>query len=106
LKKPAAGKYIYVVQARGLVMPLKIGTESILQEFSPLSTKNIEVTSILHQLHGFSQVSPKKNGRLRQLKKLINQRKLTESLEMLEKTGISGDFALFIIQNIQTLEVV
>ena len=71
-----------------------------------VSTKNIEVTSILHQLHGFSQVSPKKNGRLRQLKKLINQRKLTESLEMLEKTGISGDFALFIIQNIQTLEVV
>ena len=32
-------------------MPLKIGTESILQEFSPLSTKNIEVTSILHNPH-------------------------------------------------------
>ena len=86
-------------------MPLKIGTELILQDFSPTSRKKT-ITSILHQLHGFSQVSPKKNGRLRQLKKLINQRKLTESLEMLEKTGISGDFALFIIQNIQTLEVV
>ncbi|MFM6252296.1 MAG: hypothetical protein ACKPEQ_24640 [Dolichospermum sp.] len=40
-------------------------------------------------------------GKFYQLKKLIAQRKLTESLEVLEKSGISGDFALFIIQNIQ-----
>ena len=60
---------------------------------------------MIHNLHGFSQDSPKKVGKLYQLKKLISQRKLTESLEMLEKSGISGDFALFIIQNIQTLEV-
>ncbi|MFM6860343.1 MAG: hypothetical protein ACKPKG_06745 [Dolichospermum sp.] len=40
-------------------------------------------------------------GKFYQLKKLIGQRKLTESLEVLEKSSISGDFALFIIQNIQ-----
>ncbi|MFM5960306.1 MAG: hypothetical protein ACKOQ2_24645 [Dolichospermum sp.] len=40
-------------------------------------------------------------GKFYQLKKLIGQRKLTETLEVLEKSGISGDFALFIIQNIQ-----
>ena len=105
LNNPAAGKYIYVVQARGLVMPLKIGTESILQDFSPTSTKNIEATNILHNPHVVCQVSPNKVGKLYQLKKLINQRKLSESLELLEKSGISGDFALFIIKNIQTLEV-
>ncbi|MFM5959360.1 MAG: hypothetical protein ACKOQ2_19730 [Dolichospermum sp.] len=44
-------------------------------------------------------------GKFYHLKKLIGQRKLTESLEVLEKSSISGDFALFIIQNIQ-LEVV
>ncbi|MFM6870042.1 MAG: hypothetical protein ACKPKQ_08595 [Dolichospermum sp.] len=44
-------------------------------------------------------------GKFYQLKKLIGQRKLTETLEVLEKSGISGDFALFVIQNIQ-LEVV
>ena len=89
-------------------MSRKIGTESILQDFSPPSTKNIEAKPILYQLHGFSQDSPNKVGKLRklyQLKKLISQRKLTESLEVLEKSGISGDFALFIIQNIQLLEV-
>ncbi|MFM6622139.1 MAG: hypothetical protein ACKPJO_26380 [Dolichospermum sp.] len=40
-------------------------------------------------------------GKFYQLKNLIGQRKLTETLEVLEKSGISGDFALFIIQNIQ-----
>ena len=100
-----SSREICLCRRRGFGMSRKIGTESILQDFSPPSRKNIEVTNILHQLHGFSQVSPKKNGRLRQLKKLINQRKLSESLEVLEKSGISGDFALFILQNIQTLEV-
>ena len=85
-------------------MPKKFGTELILPNFSPPSTKKT-ITSIIYNLHGFSQDSPKKVGKLYQLKKLISQRKLTESLEMLEKSGISGDFALFIIQNIQTLEV-
>jgi hypothetical protein len=85
-------------------MSRKIGTESILQDFSPSPTKKSD-KSILHQLHGFSQVSPKNLERLRQLKKLINQHQLSESLELLEKSGISGDFALFIIQNIQLLEV-
>jgi hypothetical protein len=84
-------------------MPKKLGTELILPNFSPPSTKKTN-TSIIHNLHGFSQVSPKKVGTVYQLKKLITQRKLTESLEVLEKSGISGDFALFIIQNIQLLE--
>ncbi|AFW97312.1 MULTISPECIES: hypothetical protein [unclassified Anabaena] len=43
--------------------------------------------------------------RFNYLQSLVSDRQLTESLEMLEKSGISGDFALFIIQNIQTLEV-
>jgi hypothetical protein len=88
-------------------MPKKFGTELILPKFSPPSTKKT-INPILHQLHGISQDSPKKVGKLRklyQLKNLINQHQLTESLEMLEKSGISGDFALFIIQNIQLLEV-
>ena len=84
-------------------MPLKIGTKSILLDFSPPSTKNIEATNILHNLHVDCQVSTKK---LYQLKKLISQRKLSESLELLEKSSISGDFALFVLQNIQLLEVV
>jgi len=85
-------------------MPKKLWTEIIISKFGRSSTKNL-TTPILHQIHGVSQVSGKKNARLRQLKNLINQHQLTESLEMLEKSGISGDFALFIIQNIQTLEV-
>jgi hypothetical protein len=85
-------------------MSKKLGTELILPNFSPPSTKKT-INPILHQLHGFSQVSPKNLGKLYQLKKLITQRKLTETLELLENSGISGDFALFIIQNIQTLEV-
>ena len=85
-------------------MPKKFGTELILPNFSPPSRKKT-INPILHQLHGFSQVSPKKVERLRQLKKTISQRKLTESLEVLEKSGISGDFALLMIQNIQLLEV-
>lgn len=85
-------------------MPKKFGTELILPNFSPPSRKKT-INPILHQLHGDCQVSPKKVGKVYQLKKLISQRKLTESLEVLEKSGISGDFALFIIQNIQTLEV-
>ena len=86
-------------------MPLNFGTELILPNFSPTSTKNNETTSILHQLHGVSQDFTKKIGTFYQLKKIISQRELTESLELLEKSGISGDFALFVIQNIQTLEV-
>jgi hypothetical protein len=89
------------VKPGGFLMSKKLGTESILQDFSPSPTKKTN-TSILHQLHGVSQVSPKNLGKLCQLKKLIYQRKLTESLELLENSGISGDFALFIIQ---TLEV-
>jgi hypothetical protein len=86
-------------------MSRKIGTELILPNFSPPSRKNIEATNILHQLHGVSQDSWENLGKLYQLKKLITQRKLSESLELLENSGISGDFALFMIQNIQTLEV-
>jgi hypothetical protein len=76
-------------------MPKKIGTELILPEVSPSSTKNLTIP-ILHQLHGDSQVF--------RLKKLITQRNLTESLDLLEKSGVSGDFALFVIQNIQLME--
>jgi uncharacterized protein YejL (UPF0352 family) len=43
--------------------------------------------------------------RFNQLQSFVVNCQLTESLEVLEKSGISGDFALFIIQNIQTLEV-
>jgi hypothetical protein len=86
-------------------MPKKFRINYSLPFFVSLSTGNFYTTQILHQVHGFSQVSGKKNGRLRQLKNLINQHQFSESLEMLEKSGISGDFALFIIQNIQTLEV-
>lgn len=89
-------------------MPLTIGTELILPKFSPTSTKKNEAIHILHEFHVVCQVSPNKVGKLRklyQLKKLISQRKLSESLEVLENSGISGDFALFIIQNIQLLEV-
>lgn len=86
-------------------MPQKLGTNPIVAGSSPPSTKN-EANPILHQLHGVSQVSTKKVGKFYQLRKLISQRKLTESLEVLEKSGISGDFALFIIQNIQELEVI
>jgi hypothetical protein len=94
------------VKPGGFVMSQqKHGTDFILARISPSSRKKSD-KSILHQLHGFSQVSPKKVGKLCQLKKLITQGKLTESLDLLEKSGISGDFALFMIQNIQTLEVV
>ncbi|MFM5958052.1 MAG: hypothetical protein ACKOQ2_12965 [Dolichospermum sp.] len=86
-------------------MPKKLGTKSMLPDLAPSSIQNIQTTPMLHQLYGVSQASSKKLGKLYQLKKLISQRKLTESLEVLEKSGISGDFALFIIQNIQTLEV-
>ncbi|MFM6081179.1 MAG: hypothetical protein ACKPCI_22160 [Dolichospermum sp.] len=85
-------------------MPKKLGTELIVTNFSPPSRKKT-IKSIIHNPQRFSQDSSKKVGRLYQLKKLISQCKLTESLEVLEKSGISGDFALFIIQNIQTLEV-
>jgi hypothetical protein len=77
-------------------MPKNIGTELILPEVSQSSTKKL-TTPILHQLHGVSQVF--------RLKKLITQRNLTESLDLLEKSGVSGDFALFVIQNIQLMEV-
>ena len=82
----------------------KLGTDFILLKISPPSTKKT-INSILHNIHEFSQVFSQKVGKLYQLKNLVSQRKLTESLELLEKSGISGDFALFIIQNIQTLEV-
>jgi hypothetical protein len=78
-------------------MPKKIGTDLILPEVGPSSSGNFEATPILHQLHGVSQVF--------RLKKLITQRNLTESLDLLEKSGFSGDFALFVIQNIQLMEV-
>ena len=77
-------------------MPHFLGTDLILSEVSPSSTKKSD-NPILHQLHGDSQVF--------RLKKLINQRNLTESLDLLEKSGFSGDFALFIVQNIQLMEV-
>ncbi|MFM6223704.1 MAG: hypothetical protein ACKPDM_25710, partial [Dolichospermum sp.] len=83
-------------------MPKKFGTELIVINFSPPSTRK-KIKSIIHNPQRFSQDS-KKVGRLRQLKKLIGQRKLTESLEVLEKSGISGDFALFVIQNIQNIQ--
>jgi predicted deacetylase len=86
-------------------VPKKFRISYSLPFFDPLSTRNFQTTTILHQVHGFSQVSTKKVGKYYQLKKLINQRKFTKSLEVLEKSGISGHFALFIIQNIQTLEV-
>ena len=86
-------------------MPKNNSTDLIIHPISPQSTKIFKSTPIIHNLHGFSQDSGKKNARLRQLKNLINQHQFSESLEVLEKSGISGDFALFIIQNIQTLEV-
>ena len=77
-------------------MPQNIGTELIVSEVSPSSRKKSD-NPILHQLHGDSQVF--------RLKKLITQRNLAESLDLLEKSGVSGDFALFIVQNIQLMEV-
>jgi DNA-binding HxlR family transcriptional regulator len=85
-------------------MPRKLAVDSILSQSVQRTNKKSD-KSIIHNLHGFSQVSPKNLERLRQLKKLISQCKLSESLEVLENSGISGDFALFVIQNIQ-LEVV
>jgi DNA-binding HxlR family transcriptional regulator len=85
-------------------MPRKLAVDSILSQSVQRTNKKSD-KSIIHNLHGFSQDSPKKVGKLYQLKKLITQGKLTESLEVLEKSGISGDFALFMIQNIQLLEV-
>ena len=35
-----------------------------------------------------------------------DNRRLTESLEVLKKSGISSDFTLFVIQNIQLLGAV
>jgi hypothetical protein len=78
-----------------LSMPIKNGINYSLSIFVPSSTKKLTIP-ILHQLHGDSQVF--------RLKKIISQRKLTESLDLLEKSGVSGDFALFIIQNIQLME--
>lgn len=86
-------------------MSRNLGTELILPKFSPTSNKKNEAKNILHETHVVCQVSSKKVGKFYQLKKLISQRKLSESLEMLEKSGISGDFALFILQNIQLMEV-
>jgi hypothetical protein len=77
-------------------MPIKNGINYSLSIFDQSSTKKSD-NPILHQLHGVSQVF--------WLKKLISQRNLTESLDLLEKSGVSGDFALFIIQNIQLMEV-
>ncbi|MFM6081762.1 MAG: hypothetical protein ACKPCI_25175 [Dolichospermum sp.] len=86
-------------------MPKKIRIRYSLPLFVSLSTGNFSTTPILQQVHGDSQDFTKKVGKLYQFKKLISQRKLSKSLEVLERSGISGDFALFIIQNIQTLEV-
>lgn len=53
-------------------MPQKnFETEIILPEISSPSTENFQTTSILHQLHGFSQDFTKKIGTFYQLKKLI-----------------------------------
>jgi hypothetical protein len=46
-----------------------------------------------------------KKKKINQLKKAIKAERLTESLEMLEKSGIYGNLAIFIIQNHQNLEV-
>ncbi|MFM6819080.1 MAG: hypothetical protein ACKPKB_23235 [Dolichospermum sp.] len=71
---------------------------------SPSETCNLSVTRNITTYQVFliySFAFKLIGGKFYQLKKLIAQRKLTESLEVLEKSGISGDFALFIIQNIQ-----
>ena len=86
-------------------MPKNNSTDLIIYQIGPQSTKFFKPTPIIHNLHGVSQDFDNKAGKVYQLKKLINQHQFSESLEMLEKSGISGDFALFIIQNIQILEV-
>ena len=104
------------LKKRGFVMPKKLGTEIIISKFGRSSTNNFSpssrsfnhATSVAHNItpyQVFLICSSKKLGKLYQLKNLINQHQFSESLEVLEKSGISGDFALFIIQNIQTLEV-
>lgn len=77
--------------------------EYSLSNFDHLSRK-ISTPTILHHLHGDSQDSLK-SDKLYQIKNLIKQNQFSETLETLELAGVTGDFALFVIQNIQTLGV-
>ncbi|MDP5017642.1 MAG: hypothetical protein NWQ43_10120 [Dolichospermum sp.] len=61
---------------------------------------NFKTTPILHNLCVDCQ-----EGILKKIKLLIGGHKLTETLEVLEKSGISGDFDLFVLGEIATVGV-
>lgn len=56
---------------------------------------NFKTTSILHNLCIDCQ-----EGILKKIKFLTSQHRLTETLEVLEESGISGDFDLFVLGEI------
>lgn len=49
--------------------------------------------------------NPTKNQVVLELSNYIANRSFTEAVDLLEKCGITGDVALFIIANLQSLEV-
>ncbi|MFM6366780.1 MAG: hypothetical protein ACKPGN_00875 [Dolichospermum sp.] len=79
-------------------------TESSPEEICNLIVARNITTYQFFLIYSFAFKLIGQRGKFYQLKNLIGQRKLTESLEVLEKSGISGDFALFVIQNIQNIQ--
>ena len=60
---------------------------------------------ILGHFEPKSQALPTKNDRLTNLIGKVHDKRLTESLELLEQSGFSGDLALFILGEIATCGV-
>jgi hypothetical protein len=52
-----------------------------------------------------SQALPTKNDRLTNIIDKVRDKRLTESLELLEQSGFRGDLALFILANIQEVAI-
>ncbi|MTJ10697.1 hypothetical protein [Anabaena sp. UHCC 0204] len=55
---------------------------------------------IIKHFRAKSQALPTKNDRLTNLIGKVRDKRLTESLELLEKSGFTGDLALFILGEI------
>jgi len=53
-----------------------------------------------------TQVTPQNQAsRISELSNYISRRHLTDALEVLEKSSVTGDLAIFMLANLQSLEV-
>lgn len=80
------------------------------RHFSNNTTNSALIVENSKKIHRTTSILPQKSrcsqGRkFKKIQHLISTHSLTDALDSLEKSGISGDFALFMIQNIQLLEV-